>query len=86
MKGMYKESIKIFEHVKEMDAEKTNECNLNIGTAYLLSKNYKEALRYFQLLLQIAPQDGTVLQKMGETYKAMGDTLMAQEYFLKIQK
>ncbi|MFH1004981.1 MAG: tetratricopeptide repeat protein [Bacteroidota bacterium] len=86
MKGMYKESIKIFQHVKEMDPQQINECNLNIGTAYLFSKNYSEALKYFHLLLRISPQDGIILKKIGETYQAMGDTVKAREYFEKIPK
>ncbi len=86
MKGRYKDAIRIFEHVKEMDAEKINECNLNIGTSYFFLENYSEALKYFQLLLQADPQNSVVIKKIGEAYQAMGDSLKANEYFSRISR
>lgn len=86
MKKMYAEAIRVFGLVKGLDPQQEYQCNLNIGTAYFLLGKHAEALGYFQGLLQVAPQDAVVLQKVGETYQALGDTMKAGEYFARMPK
>ncbi len=78
--GKLKEALVLYKQVIVKD-KYNEECFLNTGIIYLQLDSLQKALNHFDILINIAPDNGVGYYYRGITYKLLGLTEMAIENF-----
>ena len=79
---LWKNSVCLFKHTLNLTSDNYFIHN-NLGTALMRKGRFKEALRHYQMALQIYPDFELAVSNMGLVYAMEGKTSEAIEYYLK---